>query len=277
MTQGTPLFKQDEKTTGWQARLSLLLQPVSGKTRVALQQHIGPLRIQRAFYPEGDVCHLYLLHPPGGVVGGDSLSTHVELQPVAKALLTMPGATKFYRSKGETACVEQSLQLQENSELEWLPPGSIFFPGCRTQLKNEFHLKTGSRLIAWETFCFGRPVMGEAFDHGSVRAILRVWCDGILKLNEVLRVEDELSVLAGYHFHSTVLITPACATLLDAVREILGNRVHPAGATMLDDLMIIRLLDRDNLQLEDDLHQIWRLARPFVMGRSAVSPRIWST
>lgn len=262
---------------GWQAQLTLTLGTQAGKTRVLQQRHLGPLRVQRAFYPEGETCHLYLLHPPGGVVGGDALATQVTLQPGARALLTMPGAAKIYRSGGATAQIQQQLRLQAESALEWLPPGNIFFPGCAAQLASDIHLTSGARLIAWETYCFGRPVMGEAFDRGEARILLRLWRDGRLWLNESLNVCGGLATLAGYPLHSTLLMTPADEALLEAVRAQLATREAPAGATLLDDLLVVRLLDNSNLRLEADLQQLWRLARPQVMGLEARPPRIWST
>lgn len=277
MTENDVHLTSYKACTGWQATLSLLLKSMSGKTRVVRQKHLGPLQVQRAFYPEVDICHLYLLHPPSGVVGGDSLSIQVELQSSAKALITMPGATKLYRSCGITAKIEQLFSLQSGSVLEWLPPSNIFFPGCQTKIKSEFRLDADTRLIAWETFCFGLPVMKEAFKHGNVIASLRLWREGQLLLNEVLRVDGNLNTIAGYPLHSTVIILPADNVLLDSVRKVLELRQHPAGATLIDDLMVIRLLDKDNLQLEADLRHIWSLVRPKVFGRNAIFPRIWST
>ncbi len=277
MTQSDASWTDPMSGHGWKARLSVRLKPVAGQTRVIRQQHVGPLRVQRAFYPEGEICHLYLLHPPGGVVGSDSLSTNVTVAPGAKSLLTMPGAAKLYRSNGATAEIAQYFSLGTDSQLEWLPPISICFSGCKSRIKSEFRLSVGARLIAWETFCFGRPVMGEKFSTGSVQTSLRIWCDEQLILNEVLRVIDGLTTTAGFPLHSTVVLTPASGALRDQIRTMLVKRKNPAGATLFDALLIVRLLDDDNLQLEADLLQIWRLARQQIMGKNVSVPRIWST
>ncbi|MFS2225783.1 urease accessory protein UreD [Pantoea sp. B65] len=262
---------------GWKAWLTLQLGQSAGKTRLLQQRHLGPLRVQRPFYPQGDTCHLYILHPPGGVVGGDELNTDVQLIDAATALITMPGAAKIYRSNGASAAINQRVRLQAGCAMEWLPPGNILFRGSEARISSEFHLAADSRLIAWETFCFGRPVMQENYDCGNAISKLRVWRDGEPLLSETLRVSGGLATLAGYPLHSTMLMYPASEALVMAVRAQLAARQHPAGATLLGDLLVIRLLDHSNLTLETDLHQLWRLARPQVIGLDAVNPRIWST
>ncbi len=57
------------ENTGWKANLSLEFKATALRTVISKREHKGPLAIQRPFYPEDDVCHVYLLHPPGGVVG----------------------------------------------------------------------------------------------------------------------------------------------------------------------------------------------------------------
>ena len=77
---------------GWRAELSLGFTaepvvdgprdgaPAAPLTRLTTRAHRGPLVVQRPFYPEGPgVPHVYLLHPPGGIVGGDSLRVEVSV------------------------------------------------------------------------------------------------------------------------------------------------------------------------------------------------------
>ena len=57
----------------WHARLQLDYT-LEAERCVLRHQHSGPLRILQSLYPEGDsVCHNVLVHPPGGLVGGDTL------------------------------------------------------------------------------------------------------------------------------------------------------------------------------------------------------------
>ena len=69
-------------------------------TQLTKTKRCGPLIIQKAFYPEGrDCAHLYLLHPPAGIVSGDELRVGIDVQQNAHTLITTPGAKRFYRAR----------------------------------------------------------------------------------------------------------------------------------------------------------------------------------
>ncbi|HKS14039.1 MAG TPA: urease accessory protein UreD, partial [Pseudomonas sp.] len=174
---------------GWSAELALRFVRRERETRIGARKHFGPLLVQRPFYPEGAPCHVYVLHPPGGIVGGDRLALDIHLEAGSHALLTMPGASKFYRSAGPTAQLAQRFHLEQGSTLEWLPQDSIFFAGARAALQSRFTLAPGARLLAWETLCLGRPVMNETFSHGALDSRLIIDMPDDPGLHERLRIE----------------------------------------------------------------------------------------
>src|SRR6187549_2369470 len=101
-----------------------------GSLAIDYRLHDGPLRVLRALHPVGGVCHSVLVHPPGGVVGGDELSIELTLGQGAHALVTTPGATRFYRSAGATATQTLRVVAGAASRLEWLPLETIAYNGC---------------------------------------------------------------------------------------------------------------------------------------------------
>src|SRR5258706_11967801 len=122
-------------TQSWHASLELRFEARASCSVVAHSSHHGPLRVQRAFYPEGPtVCHVYVLHPPGGVVPGDQLSFDVGVESGARALITTPAATKVYRSDGRRAVQRTRLSVAPGAALEWLPQETIVFDGPRSDL-----------------------------------------------------------------------------------------------------------------------------------------------
>lgn len=263
---------------GWSAHLHLQFVLRDGVTRLGARRHYGPLLVQRPFYPEGSPCHVYILHPPGGIVAGDRLELDIHLEAGSHALLTMPGASKFYRSVGPTAQLTQHFHLAAGSTLEWLPQDSIFFNGARASLDSCFTLAPGARLLAWETLCLGRPVMNERFERGALDSRLRIELPGDPGLHERLRIEGgQLAKVGGHPLLATFCAAPADQQVLEQVRELLEPLATPAGATLLGSLLVIRLLDHDNQHLQHNLQRLWHLLRPAVLGLAPCPPRIWAT
>ncbi|MFF7064587.1 urease accessory protein UreD [Pseudomonas sp. NPDC008258] len=269
-------LQQDD--AGWSAHLQLRFVRRDDVTRLGAWRHFGPLLVQRPFYPEGAPCHVYVLHPPGGVVAGDRLELDIQLEPGSHALLTMPGASKFYRSIGPTARLTQRFRLGAGSTLEWLPQDSIFFSGARASLDSRFTLEPGARLLAWETLCMGRPVMNERFEQGALDSRLHIELPDEVGLHERLRIEGgRLDKLGGHPLLATFCAAPADQAVLEQVRPLLDELANPAGATLLGSLLVIRVLDHDNQHLQRTLQHLWHVLRPAVLGLPACPPRIWAT
>ena len=233
--------------------------------------------MQRAFYPEGDTCHVYLLHPPGGVVGGDRLDIDVTVAS-GHALITTPGATKFYRSAGASAQMGQSLLVGTGASLEWLPQENIFFPGAKALVRTRIQLSREARLAAWEIHCFGRPANGERFEAGHLSLGLEPWRDDEPLLMERLGVHaanlDYRSGLAGHPVSATLVMSGCDSEALAATRSELDRQ---AAATLIDDLLLVRALGDSTERARAGLTRVWTRLRPTVLKKSAHLPRIWAT
>ncbi|WP_447215239.1 urease accessory protein UreD [Citrobacter pasteurii] len=265
-------------TRGWQAELDLHFTRTGHKTVLASARHHGPLTVQRPFYPEEDVCHLYLLHPPAGIVGGDELHIAVTLDENSHALITQPGAGKFYRSRGPQALLRQHFTLASHATLEWLPQDAILFPGANAVIQSVFHIASASRLLAWDLLCLGRPVMQETFSHGVLQNRLEVWRDGQPLLIERLQLQEgNLSGVAHHPWVGTLLCYPSSEHMLEGTRERLTPLGDYAGATLNDSLLTIRFLANDNLVVQCVMRDIWQFLRPLLTQKSPVLPRIWQT
>jgi urease accessory protein len=271
-------------TERWPASLSLKLADLHGRTALVEKSQSGPLSIQRPFYPEGDIAHLYLLHPPGGVAGGDDLEIRVSLAETATALVTTPGATKFYRSKGPDATLCQWLQVDAGATLEWFPQENILFPGANVRMVTDIRLRGDARVAAWEISCFGRPAVGERFEHGAVDARLDLYRDDRPLLRERLRVDrpadlDGTSGLRGFPVAATLLMTGAVTDTLAEARAVAVERpaelVH--GLTLVEDVLIARVLATTTEPVRRLFDALWRVWRARVVGQPACPPRIWAT
>ncbi|MCB1775672.1 MAG: urease accessory protein UreD [Gammaproteobacteria bacterium] len=267
---------------GWQAGLQLGFRARPHRTVLAERRRIGPLAVQRPFYPEGDVCHVYLLHPPGGVVGGDSLDIAVTAGAGAHALVTTPGATKFYRSAGEDARQVQHLVVEDGAVLEWLPQENIYFPGAQVRLDTRIDLQGSARFAYWEIQCLGRPVLEEGFDRGFIDSRLSVYREGEPLVLERLRVSADnrarLSLMAGLPVGGSLLISNAGEAEIEACRDLLlGDGADYTGATLLGDILVVRYLGTSTERARRLFADVWRAVRPGALGRSPADPRIWAT
>jgi urease accessory protein len=253
---------------------------------LARKRQLGPLTVQRAFHPEGDPCHLYLLHPPGGVVGGDLLSVSVHAAAGSHALITTPGAAKFYRSAGARARQTQRLSVEAGAVLEWLPQESILFPGARADMRTEVDLDDESGFIGWDILSLGRPVIGERFDRGDLLTRWRIRRGGRLLLSESLRVDDASQLdgrsgLRGFAVTGTFFACgsrEANAADLAAAREVVSSRRAPlTGITLVDGLLVARSLGATTEPIQQLFCALWSALRPGLLGRAPCPPRIWST
>ncbi|MBK1724198.1 urease accessory protein UreD [Thiocystis violacea] len=268
---------------GWAAHLALRFARRGPRTALVHRRHQGPLKVQRPFYPEGDLCHLYLLHPPGGLVGGDRLRIEVEVEAGAAAMLTTPGAAKFYRSLGPSAEQHQVLRISDRASLEWLPQENILFPGANALLSTRIDLSAAARFIGWEISCLGLPANGQRFESGRADLQLRIDRDGEPLLWDRLRVQgaddlDGLSSLRGMPVVGTLIATGADEETLQLARAAASPDDRTLlGITRIDDLLVARALGQATDQVRAKLTAIWASIRPALLGRPATPPRIWAT
>jgi len=161
MTSRLPVSLPETVST-WHAELRLAFARAGERTVLRENRHLGPLRVQKALYPEGDaVCQAIVLHPPSGIAGGDHLTIEVDVAAGAHAQLTTPGAGKWYRSSGSEASQRIDLTVGAGATLEWLPQETIVFDGARARMETRVTLAADSRFIGWDILCLGRAAAGR--------------------------------------------------------------------------------------------------------------------
>src|SRR4051812_15146446 len=167
-------------SAGWVAELDFGVVSRDAMSVLERRAHFGPVQVQRAFFPEGrGCCHIYVLHPPGGLVSGDTLSVRGEVGRGAHALVTTPAAGKVYRSgDGRHALQRQRFTVAADASLEWLPQETIVFDRARVELDTRVDLAGNATFMGWEILCLGRSVGGEPFRSGRCRQRLELWRDG---------------------------------------------------------------------------------------------------
>ncbi|WP_372866538.1 urease accessory protein UreD [Pseudomonas sp.] len=269
-------------TPSWHAELQLGYARDGASTRPVLRRHRGPLRVQKHLYAEGpQVCQHIIVHPPGGIAGGDRLDISATVGAGAWAQLTSPGAAKWYRAAGP-AYQTLKLRVEAGATLEWLPQETIVYSAAQAELQTDIELFGDAKLLYWDLVALGRPASGERFDAGHFQARLDIRRDGQPLWHERQRIEGDDGLLdspiglAGQPVFATLLISGEIdSELLEQCR----NLVTPVRGDLsqLPGLLVARCLAGEALQARAWLIELWHLLRPALLGRSAVPPRIWST
>ncbi len=270
---------------GWSAALDLRYERRDARTVLSARSHHGPLRVQRPLYQEGEhVCQTIVIHPPGGIVAGDRLAIDVVASSGAHALLTTPGATKWYRSIGPDASQNVQLTVEAGAVLEWMPLESIVFDGARVDQCLHVDLADGARYVGWEITCFGRTAAGERFAHGRLHQRTEVYQGSRPVFVEYADVEGGSRVLtssaglAGYTVNALMLAAgfDASRELIAALRTVPAREGELCGITTLPGVTIARHLGHSAHAARDWFTALWRVLRPAMLKREAVTPRIWS-
>lgn len=275
---------------GWPGRLELNYRRDGDRT-LAHDRHSGPLRVLQSLYPEGQgICHHVLVHPPGGIVGGDVLHVEATLQAGAHALITTPGATRFYRSAGEAARQSVTARIDDGARLEWLPLETICHSAALAENQLRFEIRPGGEMMGWDLVALGLPASGEAFEAGHYAQRIElpgVWLERATIRGDDHRLLDSPLGFAGHRVLATLWFatgTPMPSDrrerLLDTARELASSHAlaRTAGCNSPHaEVVVLRLLAPRVEPAMQLLSAVWARWREVGWGLGAVAPRVWRT
>lgn len=270
----------------WEAELNLGFSRRDGRSVLSHRSHRGPLVVQKSLHPEGEtICHAIILHPPGGVAGGDRLKVGVDAGEGAHALLTTPGAGKWYKANGATASQHIELAVHENAVLEWLPQENIVYDAAQVIWDARVELAESARYAGWEITCLGRQASGEQFRVGSLRQGLQIYRASRLIWGEHanLRGGDKLLDspvgLRGCPVSATFVVAAGATSprVLENCRTVLPSDNGHVGVTALPEVFVGRYLGHSAQAARHYFEALWAMLRPTYAGVAAQRPRIWNT
>ena len=269
----------DRASAGWVASLELGYEQRRGSTALIKRKHFGPLNVQRPFYPEaGGVCHTYLLHPPAGIVGGDELILSSNHGCGTHALLTTPGATRFYASNEKPATLRQEFRIEAEATLEWLPQETLIFDGATANMSTRIRLDAEARFCGWEIVGLGRPASGELFREGALDLRFEIFRAGELQFRERLCSAGAPHGLGDGNALATMIVSACDSQAIDIARGCCQKAAPLLCApTLIKDMLIVRGIAADCTPLANLCRKIWSALRPGLYGRNAEPPRIWRT
>jgi urease accessory protein len=278
--------------SAWRAELTLRFARVGARTMLVERSHVGPLRLLKPLYPEGDAnCHAVIVHPPGGIVAGDELAIAVHVEANAHGVIVTPGAQKWYRSAARGARSTTTIAIENDATLEWLPQESMVFDGAMAQQNLTIRLAPLSRLFAWEIVCLGRATRCEQFTSGRFRQRIEIERDSVPLWQEHTRIDGGDALLAspiGWGGHS-VMATAwiACgvpdddsqsdASMLDLIRAALALHANAGASNPAQGFFVVKAIGNDTESVRDLLIDVWSRIRFKAFGLHAQRPRIWNT
>ncbi|RZJ24559.1 MAG: urease accessory protein UreD [Haliea sp.] len=274
----------------WHARLQLDYGLEAGRS-VARFSHEGPLRILQSLYPEGPgICHNVLVHPPGGLVGGDHLDIGIRVAGGAHGLLTTPGASRFYRSTGPLASQRTRIALEAGARFEWLPLEMLCYSGCLAENRLDMHLAQGAEMMGWDIAALGLPESGQPFESGSLLQHLELrnaWLErGRIDALDHRLMDGPLG-LAGHRCLATLFLVAGsplargrrdralemARQVIDSQPELRGNAGATAPGPQVLAVRVLAPLVEPALALLKAVRQAWR---PGLWDLPAHQPRGWS-
>lgn len=280
----------DVVPAGWQAWLRLGFTRRGDRTVLAERRHAGPLTVQKPLYPEGGgICHAVIVHPPGGLAAGDQLRIALDVQPGAHALLTTPGATKWYKSVPERPASQTiDITVQQDARLDWLPLDNIFFDDSHARQQLTVRLEAGATALGWDAALLGRRASGETWNRASLRTLTRIvgpdgrslWEERQL-LHSASPMLDAPQGLDGRPAYGTLWAAgPACTPdLAQSLADFLPfDDALRAGATALPGgPLLVRAIAREPESMQRLFKQLWLRLRPLVHGVPGRALRLWAT
>lgn len=278
----------------WPASLELTFAVRQQKTCLVRNAHSGPLRVLKPFYPDGNCCHTYLLHPPGGLVLGDELAIAVKADEDSHVLITTPSAGKVYgvQNANEQQRQKVTIAVADGACVEWLPQETLIFNGANAALQTHVSLASSAQLIFWDVVCLGRPASQLPFKSGECLQSIRIDRDNIpllIERNFIAGGKDLQQSPWGIDganslgtFIATVITTrEQRMQLIEQLEQLFvtvaGARGHRWGITQKEGLVIARYLGDSASVCRKGFEFLWQQLRPLAINKEAVAPRIWAT
>lgn len=286
--------------SGWSASLELTASRRAERTVLSRNAHVGPLRVQRPFYPEVGICHAYILHPPGGLVAGDKLDINVHCEKASQLLLTTPSAGRVYCSNQQRQAQTQTVNIRVDAgaRCEWLPQESIVFDRAEAVNRLSISLAEGAQFNAWEVTCLGRPASDELFEGGQLQQRWDIYREDrplFLERANFLGGSEQLQSAWGLGGATVVgtLVSTCDGSVVEPLRAAIetlsksdvcqsGDQNQPFNAplfavTALPELVVVRAFAQSAADVKNAFIALWHLLRQAQSGQTGVAPRIWFT
>ncbi|MGB3247472.1 MAG: urease accessory protein UreD [Sulfitobacter sp.] len=237
----------------------------TGITRLRDLRQEGSLR---SVFPRPPASGLeaVIVNTAGGVTGGDAFSITAHACPKSQLTLTTQAAERIYRAIGdEPGRIRNTLTIEDNAQLHWLPQETILFDGCNVLRSLNVDIAKTARFLMVEPLVFGRTASGESLRSCAFRDSVKLRCDGRLCYLDRINLTGNVAHLmqrgatgqSAGAMANVVLVARNAPQYLDRARALLPAT---GGASVLDqNVLVARILTTDSFALRRTLLPLLRL------------------
>ncbi len=215
----------------------------------------------------------YLINTAGGLAGGDTFSYDIALAQKAKLTITSQAAERVYRSLGPPAKIENTIALESESSLHWLPHETILFDGASLNRRINIDLSDYARFLGLEATIFGREASGENISSIFFREEWRIHRGGKLVHSDIIKLDGALpnskaTIGNNRAIATIILIDPIASIDLEILREAIGPH---GGVSAWNGKLVARLIAKDGMILKKTI-----VSALSVLASQAELPKNWA-
>ena len=249
------------------------------KTIITRKQTQVPLYVQKALHYDLDypsMAQVFILSPSGGILQGDRYRMDVELKNNAISHLTTQGATRIYKMESNYATHMVTLNLKDNSYLEFIPEQIIPYKNSRFYQKTNLDIDESSTVVYSETIVPGRIAMGEMFDfdvcylktEGKINGKTKFRDSSLLTPKtqkiQALTMFDDKTILTSVY----ILTKKNVTKINDLINELFSHMENMSGGSSLmpnDSGISIRILGNSSEDQKITIYEILKIIRKEIL------------
>lgn len=280
-------------TAGKTGFLSLRFDRRGGRTILASLERRAPYMAQRALYFDQampDLAHVFLITTTGCLLQGDRLTLEIALGPRAQAHVTSQSATKIHSMDANYAAQVQTITLDDEAYLEFLPDPLIPHRHARFVSDTQITIASSATLLFSEIVqsgrkhyrpseCFGATVIALATAAARPEG-RRLFIEKLL-IDPQRYVMRQTGVMGPFDVLGNVIVcTPKenADRILERVAADVDLTAGVAfGACRLprDAGLIYKVLGRETAQVKAKVRELWEVVREEVIGARLSPPFLW--
>ena len=249
------------------------------KTIITKKQTQVPLYVQKALHYDLDypsMAHVFILSPSGGILQGDRYRMDVELRNNAISHITTQGATRIYKMESNYATHMVTLNLKNNSYLEFIPEQIIPYKNSRFYQKTNLKIDDSSTVVYSETIVPGRIAMGEMFDfdlcylktEGKKNGRVQFRDSSLLspktqKIQSLAMFDDKTILTSVY-----ILTKKHVTKVNDMINELFSHTQNISGGSSIlpnDSGISIRILGNSSEDQKTTIYEILKIIRKEIL------------